>query len=256
MAKVMKKDVYKAYGIDYVNGYIVSPIGLIKPLLIDGNEKIGKGVYHFSTLPTNKEYHVTVNDNEYTVLGTCPCHCDGCYATKGNYRYQSTLDSLGMRTIIVREYLAFAEKAILAQIKADNIKLLRIHASGDFFNLEYIEMWKRIASANKAATMWTYTKNPIAENAFNDIDNFNVVKSVISGKGFNFGHCDYILSLYEYLIEMGKSVYICRCGIDKNQHCNTCSHCATSDYVLFIEHSTSYKAENFFEKPIDHMYLI
>ena len=43
---------------------------------------------------------------------------------------------------------------------------------------------------------------------------------------------------------MGKSVYICRCGVDKNQHCTNCKGCSKNDYVLFIEHSTDYKAEN------------
>ena len=72
----------------------------------------------------------------------------------------------------------------------------------------------------------------------------NVVKSIIPGKGFNFGHCDYILGLYEFLRKTGKKVYICKCGIDKNQHCVNCGACRTCDYVLFLEHSTEYKAEN------------
>ena len=41
---------------------------------------------------------------------------------------------------------------------------------------------------------------------------------------------------------IGKNVYICRCGIDKNQHCTNCKACSNNDYVLFIEHSTEYKA--------------
>lgn len=73
--------------------------------------------------------------------------------------------------------------------------------------------------------------------------NANIVKSVIPGIGFNFGHCDYIINAYYTLKELGKSVYICKCGIDKNQHCERCGVCATYEYVLFIEHSTGYNAE-------------
>ncbi len=50
-----KAKIYADYGIEYKNGKIKAPVfGWINPLLVDGNEKIGKGVYHFSTLPTNR----------------------------------------------------------------------------------------------------------------------------------------------------------------------------------------------------------
>ena len=179
----------------------------------------------------------------FDVMGTCPCNCPGCYAMTGNYRYESTVKSLAVKTILAREYPEFTRRAIMAQIKADNIQFIRIHASGDFFSSEYVQLWKDIANAFPGVTFWTYTKNRDAENAFNDIANTNIVKSVIPGKGFNFGHCDYILSCYEYLKNAGKSVYICRCGIDKNQPCTNCKGCSKNEYVLFIEHSTEYKAE-------------
>lgn len=244
MKKLTKKEIYSAYGIDYENGKILVPnYGYVNPLLIDGNEKIGKGVWHFSTLPTNQSFICTVNEIKVDVIGTCPCSCIGCYAMSGNYRYQSTKDSLALRTVIARNHLDFCEKAINAQIEAENIKAIRIHASGDFFSVEYAEMWKRIATKNSSVVFWTYTKNKACESIFGGLENANIVKSVIPTKGFNFGHCDYILSTYEYLKSIGKSVYICRCGIDKNQHCVNCKGCSKNDYVLFIEHSTSYKAE-------------
>ena len=239
-----KKDIYASYGIEYKAGKIFAPVfGWVNPLLIDGNEKIGKGCYHFSMLPTNQLFVFWHNEKEYSAMGTCACYCKGCYATKGNYNYDSTKESLGIKTLLAREYLDFVERAIMAQIVADNIRLLRVHAAGDFFNAAYVEMWRHVALAFPGVIMWTYTKVSFAENAFNDVPNFNIVKSVIPGKGFNFGHCDYILSLYEYLKQAGKSVYICKCGIDKNQHCVNCGACRKCDYVLFIEHSTEYKAE-------------
>ena len=56
---------------------------------------------------------------------------------------------------------------------------------------------------------------------------------------------DYELKASEYkaLTAQGKNVYICRCGIDKNQHCTNCKGCSKNEYVLFVEHSTDYKAE-------------
>lgn len=242
--KSSKKEIYKSHGIEYKNGKILAPVfGWINPLLVDGNTKLGKGVWTYSTLPTNQIYNVVINGMSFAVKGTCPCFCHGCYATKGNYNFSSVVNSLAVKTILARDYIDFVRAAIIAQIEADGIQLLRIHASGDFFSAEYIEMWREIVKACPACVFWTYTKNPAAENAFDDMDNINIVKSIIPGIGFNFGKCAYILKAYEALKVAGKSVYICRCGIDKNQHCTNCKGCSKNEFVLFIEHSTGYDAE-------------
>ena len=156
----------------------------------------------------------------------------------------STINSLGIKTWLVWNDLEFAKKAIIAQIKADNIKLSRIHASGDFASMEYAQAWRDIVTECAECVFWTYTKVKAYETLFDDIRNINIVRSCIPGYGFNFGHCDYILMVYKALKDMGKNVYICRCGIDANQHCTNCHGCSVNEYVLFIEHSTAYKAEN------------
>lgn len=238
-----KKSIYAKHGIIYDGGKIESPVGKISPLLVNGNSKIGAGVWHFSTLPTNRTFKVNVCGEAREVRGTCPCSCVGCYATAGNFRYKSVKDSLAVRTVIAREFLDFMENAINAQIEADGVKIIRIHASGDFFCEEYANAWHRIAKKNANAIFWTYTKKREAESLFDDLPNANIVKSVIPSKGVNYGHCDYILACFEFLRKAGKRVYICRCGIDDNQHCVNCRGCANNDYVLFLEHSTAYKAK-------------
>ena len=244
MEKKSKKAIYAEYGIEYANGKIKSEkYGFVNEMLIDGNAKIGKGIYHFSTLPTNQMFNVIINNMSYTVKGTCICNCAGCYATKGNYRFQSTKNSLGIRTLLIREELDFVERAIMAQIKADHIQAIRIHASGDFDSIEYLHMWQRIVKANSNVTFWTYTKVSEYEKAFDAFQNANIVKSIIPGIGFNFGHCDYIQRAYDALNASGKTVYICKCGIDKNQHCTNCKGCSMNEHVLFVEHSTDYCAE-------------
>ncbi|MBO5967277.1 MAG: hypothetical protein J6S14_02130 [Clostridia bacterium] len=239
-----KKNVYACYGIEFENGKIKAPLfGWINPLLVDGNSKLGKGVWTFSMLPGNFWYKVEIDGETMETCGTCNCNCPGCYAQTGFYNMPSVIRSNAIKTILARLYPDFVRRAITAQIWADNIKLCRIHASGDFFNAEYISAWREIVKACEACVFWTYTKNQEAENAFNDLANINIVKSIIPGYGFNFGHCDYILRVYKALKELGKTVYICRCGIDKNQHCTNCKGCSKNDFVLFIEHSTNYCAE-------------
>lgn len=240
-----KKEIYAEYGIEYENGKIFAPLfGWINPLLVDGNAKLGKGVWTFSTLPGTMIYDVVINGKSYAVKGTCVCNCKGCYAMTGFYNMPGVKAANAMKTMIARSFVDFMRRAITAQIKADNIKLCRLHASGDFFSAEYISAWQEIVKACPECLFWTYTKSADAVNAFDDFDNANIVKSIIPGRGFNFGHCDYILRVYRELKAAGNSVYICKCGIDKNQHCTNCKGCATHDFVLFIEHSTAYKAEN------------
>lgn len=227
-----KKQIYAKHGIEYVNGKINYHGKLISELLKEGNSKTGKKVYTWSML-AGKD-------------GTCVCTCQGCYAMTGFYQMPSVKESLKQNTDIVNNDIEFFYNAISAQLETIGHGEIRIHASGDFMTdrpTEYATAWKRIAKENPSFLFWTYTKVKQFENLFDDIPNANIVKSVIDGIGYNFGHCDYIINVYKKLKAMNASVYICRCGIDKNQHCENCKHCATSDFVLFIEHSTAYKAE-------------
>lgn len=258
MPHITKKDIYQENGIELVKAgksswHIVTPIGHMPPVLVDGNKKIGKGVFHFSTLAGDLEYNVTIaNGQKMTMRGTCAGTCENGYCVRGHYKVrQSVKNSLANKTLLAREHLDFLEKAINAQIKADNIKTIRIHATGDFFSVEYLEMWKRVITSNPNTIFWTYTKETNAEKAFDNLPNANIVKSNVpmldnvnsTTNGYNFGHIDYIIALYNALKGLGKSVYICRCGIDENQHCTNCTACAKCDNVLFCEHGTEYNAK-------------
>lgn len=209
---------------------------VIKELLVNGNSKIGKNVYHFSTLPTCENG------------GTCFCTCEGCYGTKGNYNFVSTRKALTLRTNIVRSDLNWFIAEIIREILSHKIKYVRIHATGDFFSKEYTNAWIIIASVCKDTKFWTYTKSyghgfDDTLNTLNSLPNVNIVQSLVPGCGFNFGHCEYVLDTYYKLISQGENPYICPCGTDDTVHCNECHKCSERKYVLFLEHSTGYKAD-------------
>lgn len=243
--RITKKGIYAEHGIEYVKTgkscwHIASPIGNIPPVLVKGNDKIGD-VWHFSTLPGSKEYNVTIASGEkVSMCGTCAGNCENGYCMVGRYAMANVQNSLANKTILAREYMAFLDMAIRAQINADKIDKIRIHVTGDFFSREYLEMWKNIVRDFPAVTFWTYTKETAAESAFDQFPNANIVKSNIPGIGYNFGHADYVIAIYNMLRDMGQSVYICRCGMDDNQHCDNCTACAKCEYVLFGEHGTDY----------------
>ena len=229
-----KKEIYSKWGVRFDKDYIFYNGKWINELLKEGNSKTGKRVYTWSMLPGKN--------------GTCACDCIGCYAQTGFYKQQNVIDSLTLNTEIVNNDIAFFQCAISAQLETlqGKVKEIRIHAAGDFNTknpVEYAETWHKIVKENSSFLFWTYTKMPQFETLFDDTINGNIVKSIIDGIGFNYGHCNYIINTYNKLVSMGANVYICRCGIDKNQHCENCGHCGKADFVLFIEHSTAYKAE-------------
>lgn len=224
--KSSKAAIYAKHGIKYNKGKIETPIGIMPELLKVGNSKTGAAVRTWSMNQT-----------------TCPCHCVGCYADSGCYQFTGVKESLRRNTELAKNHLEFLKRALIAQCETFKPGTeIRIHAVGDFFSLDYLNMWHDIAAMFPALIFWTYTKVRAFENAFNDLGNANIVKSVVPGFGFNFGHCDYVIDMYHALIAMGVKVHICRCGIDPEQHCAGCHKCSECEYVLFVEHSTSYKA--------------
>ena len=244
--KVTKKDIYKKYGIEFKDGKILSPIGWIPELLKQGNDKTGKAVYTFSILPGTGEFVITINGTDFIIKGTCCCDCIGCYAKTGRYNCDNVIHSMAINTFLVNNYIEFVKNAIMAQLESIGRGEIRIHAAGDFNTVnpeEYANMWYAVAKKNNTFRFWTYTKVKRFETLFDDLKNANIVKSVVPGIGINYGHCDYIINAYYTLKELEQDVYICKCGIDKNQHCENCGVCATYKYVLFLEHSTDYRPE-------------
>ena len=241
-----KREIYGRYGIEFKTGKILSPMGWIPEMLKEGNSKTGKAVYTFSLLPGHENYPYIENGKVNFVKGTCVCNCSGCYARTGFYRMENVINSMRINTMLVNDHLEFVKNAISAQLESMGRGEIRIHAAGDFYTEnpeEYANMWHDVAKSFPAFRFWTYTKVKEFETLFDDLKNANIVKSVIPHVGVNFGHCDYIINAYYTLQAMGCSVYICKCGFDKMQHCEKCGVCAAYDYVLFLEHSTDYKGE-------------
>lgn len=259
--KPTKREIYNKYGITAktVKGriYILAPWNeYINPLLpIGSNDKVGKAAT-WSMTHGNETINIdTVSDqmksvferlNIREIVASCPCHCKGCYCDHGCYSFFNNKMLNLMKLVIARYYIDFMQAAIIAQIAADHITQVRIHASGDFFSPEYVNAWKAICIACKGTIFWTYTKYEYALNAFEHIDNLSIVQS-ITPAGINFGTCSQLLKTYKQLVSMGYRVHICACGTDREIHCSDCKTGCKAigkecDFTLFIEHSTEYKA--------------
>lgn len=248
----------------------------IVPVLKNGNTKIGRGVWQFSitagNAPLSREVVAEIirgiadrfnaDAGKLEKLrtecgGTCGMNCPHCYAQVGHYTHNNVAVCLGRHTYLARFALEWLRRAIAAQIIADNIAMCRIHVAGDFFGCEYAAMWLDIIRMYPDTIFWTYTKQngrPEMDSTLQAIaaaSNANIVDSIVEvgGKSFmNFGTAGDVMKLYRLLKAAGKSVYICKCGLDVTgvdavAHCNRCNHCFTCQFVLFLKHSDdSYNA--------------
>ena len=241
-----KKDFFANYGIEYKDDKILSPWGQWVPLPLTWGSKTH--CYGWSILAGTKEWEVEFNGTKQTMKGTCPCQCEHCYGCNGRYAAPNVYNGIAWRTVAARKYPDWLRRAITAQInwgkKGIPLEIVRDHITGDFFSNDYIDMWKRIKEDCRDTRMWAYTKNKEAEDAFDDVENFNIVKSLVPGFGVNYGHCDYVMEMYHALREAGIETHICCCAISKEQHCDTCRACQDLEYVLFLEHGSDYKPED------------
>jgi hypothetical protein len=114
-------------------------------MLIKGNSKLGKQVYHFS-LPA----HVTC-PGETTACASV------CYAKNGFYNMNNVKESL--RISLKRAKRADFVAKMIAAIGRRKIDVLRIHVSGDFYSAKYIRKWLAIARSCPHVRFYAYTRS-------------------------------------------------------------------------------------------------
>ena len=80
-----------------------------------------------------------------------------CYAKKGNYKYPSVIKGLNKRYELSKtdEFIPQMNATIILQRPTH----IRIHDSGDFYSIEYLNKWIQIANTNKDVIFYAYTKS-------------------------------------------------------------------------------------------------
>ena len=119
--------------------------------------------------------------------------------------------------------------------------VVRIHASGDFFNKDYLNLWLEIINHNEDVKFYTYTKmyNNKVIDLYNSLyDNFNIVKSLINDKYINYGDIEYLEDVTKILDAEGQQYHICGYGHSDNKlSCmGNCTKCLNCSNILFIKH--------------------
>jgi hypothetical protein len=114
-------------------------------MLIKGNSKLGKQVYHFS-LPAH-----------FTCPGETDACASVCYAKNGFYNMDNVKKSL--LTSLKRSKRADFVAKMIEAIGRRKIDVLRIHVSGDFYSAKYVRKWLAIAKRYPNIKFYAYTRS-------------------------------------------------------------------------------------------------
>lgn len=112
----------------------------VRGLLTMGNGKVGQSIHLWGLPP----------------ILTCPGStetCRGaCYATKGRYLFAAVRERLGWNLEQARK-ATFVE-TMTREVRRKGCLVVRVHASGDFFDAEYAEKWLAIMKRCSATFYW------------------------------------------------------------------------------------------------------
>ena len=167
--------------------------------LSKGNNKIGKGIWSFATVPGNAEHRPTLATGEVlsNIAGTCSKYCEGCAKNGACYAWRDFMlhhnvcvEAWSENTLLLRSGKLFEElddfitRANERYLKTNNekyhkIATFRINTSGEIENLQQFIGWNELAKKHPEVVFGIYTKNYDVVKEFlrtndNTADNFVV----------------------------------------------------------------------------------
>ena len=112
---------------------------------------------------------------------TCPFAKDCikyCYAQKGNYTRFPIVQELMEKKYNITKQDNFIN-LMNEEIQKKNAKYIRIHDSGDFYSVKYLQKWVDIAIQNKDVIFYAYTKSIkfFTDNKINKPKNLKIIFS-------------------------------------------------------------------------------
>ena len=143
-----------------------------------GNDKIGKMIWSFSTLPGNEDHLLYIEDKENPgekilltdVPGTCSKHCEtcfgsGCYAVNSaKLHHNAVINAWTDNTLLLRSGKVFdmLDKFISEKNKDaahPKITIFRINVSGEIGDCNELINWNNLAEKHPEVRFGVYTKN-------------------------------------------------------------------------------------------------
>mgnify|MGYP000539451182 CR=1 FL=1 len=183
----------------------------------------------------------------YTCPGAGACR-RYCYAKHGLFKTKQAMLAAWKNYESAKDP-AFAENMLTA-LKHRRLKRLRIHASGDFFSLEYLQAWYRVARAREDMIFLAYTKSlPFIMEGGEPPSNFIILAS-LGGKYDNLapeleakGYIRGLTVVIPDISQAPRGWYVCPATIPGLKHrkacgrlCDYCWRPQGSKRVVFIQH--------------------
>ena len=81
-----------------------------------------------------------------------------CYAQKGNYTRYPIVQEVQEKKYEISKQTNFIS-LMNAEIKKKKANYIRIHDSGDFYSVKYLQKWVQIAEHNPSVIFYAYTKS-------------------------------------------------------------------------------------------------
>jgi hypothetical protein len=163
-----------------------------------------------------------------------------CYGKKGNWCFKTTIKSIDYKWRQTQDLDKFVDQLILELdvIQRNGFNIVRIHSSGDFYNIDYFRSWIDIAKIYTNITFYCYTKNwrlngwyKILHEA-DKINNFYII-------------CSYDYTMKDFpkwnkvaKISENKKEINCKKQIDKKHNCVSCKMCFNDKIkeIIFYPH--------------------
>ena len=217
----------------------------MKISLVNGNNKVGKGVWCFNTLPGDKPLATSTKGQLTNIKGTCSGCCDGCegacYAVRdGKLHHNACIPAWGKNTLIARHNIEDMFEQLKNGLIKNKAKVLRWHSAGEIENYTYLLHMVKLAVDMPQTQFYCYTKrfDLITQylNEFKKLPKNLVVNISVwhdNDKGYDFGN------LNKFVYDDGtdpkvKKMRHCP-AVDKNGHstgikCSQCGWCFKGNY--------------------------
>ena len=182
------------YPMEYHRGMTIS--------LVNGNHKVGKGIWCFNTLPGDKPLCNSTKGQLTNVRGTCTGCCEGCendcYAIRdGQYHHNSCIPAWGKNTLIARNNIDDMFVQLKDGLTKKKAKVLRYHAAGEIINYNYLLHMVKLAVQMPQTQFYCYTKRfDLVSKYLEEFKKFpkNFVVNISvwhdNDKGYDFGKCN------------------------------------------------------------------
>lgn len=136
------------------------------PSMLSTPKKMPGASFSLQAGKTCPSSHATIGEHGDNAI------CGECYAKGGSYVWSTTIAAQMRRLSQILESIKNDNgdtwvSAMVAEITkaTKKEKYFRIHDAGDFFSVEYVNLWVRIAEALPSVKFWAPTREYISKNA-------------------------------------------------------------------------------------------